>query len=95
MYSRKIIFLFLNQNICRGYSKEPSQNMCQKLLVRKYLQFYAENFCLSKPFILSCVWVRKRDVLLICLCFGVNALGPSQQFSVMMGQLPGMNQIEY
>ena len=24
-------------------------NICQKLWVRKYLQFYAENFCLSKP----------------------------------------------
>ena len=23
--NRKLIFLFLNQNICRGYSKEPSQ----------------------------------------------------------------------
>ena len=41
-----------------GYSKEPShwdgsfehpeQNMF-KLTVRKYLQFYFENFCLSKP----------------------------------------------
>ena len=26
-----------------------TQNICQKLWVRKYLQFYAENFCLSKP----------------------------------------------
>ena len=25
MHNRKIIFLFLNQNICCGYSKEPSQ----------------------------------------------------------------------
>ena len=25
MSNRKIIFLFLNQNICCGYSKEPSQ----------------------------------------------------------------------
>ena len=24
-----------------------TQNICQKLWVRKYLQFYAENFCLS------------------------------------------------
>ena len=26
-----------------------TQNMCLKLWVRKYLQFYAENICLSKP----------------------------------------------
>ena len=26
-----------------------TENICQKLWVRKYLQFYAENFCLSKP----------------------------------------------
>ena len=26
-----------------------TQNICKKLLVRKYLQFYAENFCWSKP----------------------------------------------
>ena len=25
MRNKKIIFLFLNQNICCGYSKEPSQ----------------------------------------------------------------------
>ena len=26
-----------------------TQNICLKLKVRKYLQFYAENFCLSEP----------------------------------------------
>ena len=26
-----------------------TQNMCLKLRVRKYLQFHAEKFCLSKP----------------------------------------------
>ena len=26
-----------------------TQNICLKLWVRKYLQFYAEKFCLSKP----------------------------------------------
>ena len=26
-----------------------TQNICFKLWVRKYLQFYAEKFCLSKP----------------------------------------------
>ena len=53
---RKIIFLFFNQNICCGYSKEPSQldgsfehpKHMLKLWVRKDLQFYPENLCLSK-----------------------------------------------
>ena len=26
-----------------------TQNICKKLWVRKYLQFYIENSCLSKP----------------------------------------------
>ena len=26
-----------------------TQNICNKIWVRKYLLFYAENFCLSKP----------------------------------------------
>ena len=26
-----------------------TQNMCLKLLIRKYLQFYTDKFCLSKP----------------------------------------------
>ena len=26
-----------------------TQNICKKLWVRKYLQFYAEYFCISKP----------------------------------------------
>ena len=26
-----------------------TQNICSKLQVRKYLQLYAENFCLPKP----------------------------------------------
>ena len=26
-----------------------TQNICSKLWARKYLQFYAENICLSKP----------------------------------------------
>ena len=50
-----MFFLFLDQNICCGYSKEPSQilstqNICfddVNLLMSKYLQMYAENFCFS------------------------------------------------
>ena len=30
-----------------------TQNICKKLWVRKYLQFYTENSCLSKPVILG------------------------------------------
>ena len=30
-----------------------TQNICFKLRVRKYLQFYTENFCLSKPMFIS------------------------------------------
>ena len=53
--NRKIIFLFLNQNICCGCSKEPSQwdgsfehpKHMLKLWVGKYLQFYAEIFCFN------------------------------------------------
>ena len=55
--NRKIIFLFLNQNICCGYSKEPSQwdgsfehpKHMLKIMGKKIFTLYAENFCLSKP----------------------------------------------
>ena len=57
--TKKLIFLFLNRNICCGYSKEPSQwdgsfehsNKCSNWWLRKYLQFYTQKFCLSKPMI--------------------------------------------
>ena len=43
-------FVFLYQNICCGYSKEPSKwdEHPKQVWVRKYLQFYAHKFCLSK-----------------------------------------------
>ena len=43
----KLIFLFLNQNICCGYSKHPKHML--KLMGKNYLKFYAQKFCLSKP----------------------------------------------
>ena len=51
-------FLFLNQNICCGYSKEPSQwdcsfehsNTCLSWLIRKYSQFYAELILLTRHY---------------------------------------------
>ena len=56
MCNRKLIFLFLNQNICCGYSKEHSQwddsfghqKQLQKNMGNKYLQFYFQKF---KPMI--------------------------------------------
>ena len=46
-----------------------TQNMCLKLGVRKYLQFYAEIFCLSKPvrlavkiFLVNMVAPRKATI---------------------------------
>ena len=44
-----------------------TQNICKKIWVRKYLLFYAENFCLSKPMYIEIlhpkhlqkIWVRK------------------------------------
>ena len=45
--NKKIVFLFLNQNICCAQwdsSFEHSKHML-KWLVRKYLKLYTENFC--------------------------------------------------
>ena len=61
--NENLISLLLNQNIYCGHSKEPSQwdgsfehpkHMFKNWWVRKYLQFYADNFCLSKV-VLTCV----------------------------------------
>ena len=52
--NRKTIFSFLKQNMMLWVLKRTvstlmsTQNICKKLGVRKYLQFYAETFCLSK-----------------------------------------------
>ena len=55
--NRKIFFLFLNQNMLWVHKRTninetvllSTQYICSKLWVRKYLQFYTEIFCLSKP----------------------------------------------
>ena len=41
-----------------------TQSIYLKLLVRKYIQFYAENFCLSKPMI--------KGIILTHLAYRVN-----------------------
>ena len=55
--NEKIIFLFLNQNICCGYSKEPSQwdgsfehpKHMLKFMGKKISTILRTKFCLSKP----------------------------------------------
>ena len=60
MHTKKIVFLFLNQNIQMyvvGTQKNhlnetvllSTQNISFNWWVRKYLQFYTQKFCLSKP----------------------------------------------
>ena len=57
MRNENLIFLFLNLNICCGYSKEPSQwdgsfehpKHMLRCMGKKIFTIYAENFCLSKP----------------------------------------------
>ena len=66
----KLFSLFLIQNICCGYSKEPSQwdgsfmhpQHMLKWLVRKLLKFYAHKISLSGPMYSICspmsLWLR-------------------------------------
>ena len=59
--------------MCRGDSKEPSQwdgsfahpKHMLKLWVRKYLQFYAEKFCLSKPVIVVSYKLKYLNEVLV------------------------------
>ena len=52
----KLFFLFLNQNICCGYTKEPSQ-WVGSFEVPKHSQFYAEKICLTGPM----VWAGRQQ----------------------------------
>ena len=57
MRNEKLIFLFLNQTYVVDTQKNrfnetvllSTQNICLNWWVRKYLQFYAQKLCLSKP----------------------------------------------
>ena len=46
MLNRKIIFLVLNQNICCGYWKEPSQNWWVRKFYNFKLKIWYLNLCL-------------------------------------------------
>ena len=48
MCTKKLTFLFLNQNICCGYSKELSQNIYLNRWERKCLKFYTQKNYLSR-----------------------------------------------
>ena len=64
-----------------------TQNICQKLLVRKYLQFYAENFCLSKHVYLTGCLVQSVTCLTVDTRLsadpGVASLTPSQYYTLV------------
>ena len=88
--NEKFLFLFLNQNICWGYSKEPSHwdgsfehpKHMFKLMDKKKFQFYAENFCLSCPMrnsvhvTLILEWETKTFVLHVSSQILHSILGP-------------------
>ena len=95
MCTKTIIFLFLNQNIVVGTQKNcpnetvllSTQNICSKWWIRKYLQFYAQKFCLSKPMDListqsyshnahSSVWSREcfHHISIFCQSNGAFSL---------------------
>ena len=60
-----------------------NQNICLKALVKKYLQFYAENFCLSKPVVVN----GRKSVKTVWLFFCLDSLSPINNLSVIKGQV--------
>ena len=50
--SQKNNFLVFQLNICDGFSKNMLKHML-KVMVKKILQLYAEDFCLSKPVMIN------------------------------------------
>ena len=59
----KLFSLFLIQNICCGYSKEPPQcdgsfehpKHMLKLIGKKIIAIYPNFFCLSGPMLIACI----------------------------------------
>ena len=47
-----------------------TQNICKTLWVRKYLQFYAEKFCLTKPMKVKQIEKRKALARNKCILSG-------------------------
>ena len=75
------------------------QNICLNWWVRKYLQFYTENFCLSKPVAYAINTNLISWLLKLCYLHQIPwfvwlySLHPSQQFFSYVGiGLPGLNQ---
>ena len=72
VHTKSLIFLFLNQNICCGYSKEPPQwegsfehgKHLLKLIwwVRNYLQFYGQKLCLSLDLWKLLKWTHQKSI---------------------------------
>ena len=64
VWNENLIFLFLNQNICLGCSKEPSQwggssehpKHMLKLMGNKTFTILRRFFCLSKPMMMIFLW---------------------------------------
>ena len=50
MHTRKLFFLFANQNTCCGYSKERSQAHMFKQIGKKIVKFYAKFCLLNWPY---------------------------------------------
>ena len=89
------IFLFLNQNICCGYSKEPSQRddsfehpkLMFELVVKKLFTILQKIFCLYGRMQLG---GDMRFPTMLFFCF--VSLRLLNNLSVMWDGLPGLNQ---
>ena len=73
----KLFFLFLNQNICCGYSKEPSQwdgsfehpKHMFKLMNKKINTLLGKLFCLTGPMKLHLLWQWSQVVVVVFYFF--------------------------
>ena len=94
MGTKKIFFLFLNQNICCRYSKEPSQwdssfehpKHMLKGMGKKILTLLRWHFCLSIPVVSLQYWLFPCDDTLFCL-FDLILYVPVNNFSFMLGRV--------
>ena len=89
--NRKLISYFSTKTYVVGTQKNRldemvlfgNQNICYKLWVRTYLQFYAKKFCLSKPMVLvydvlsalsrvALVLLRTSELIKLYSCYHVD-----------------------